>query len=491
MKSNTTPCFPPWTHLLGPMGPRLSATVQAVSALTLTRLEERLGGYLPSALLQRPASKENSRDRVFPLPRTFWCWIWQMLHQNTACRHVVRQVQGLFAVQGGPAVDEDTGAYCQARSRLPQERLQKALRASAQSARQRAPELALLQQRPLKAVDGTGLRLADTADNQKPYPQPSNQKPGCGFPVMRLVGLFCLASGAIVAYATGSLAQPELSLFYGLFEHLQKGDIVVGDRGFGNFVTVALLSGSGVDFIGRVPTHVRRVDFRRGKRLGQDDCLMVWKRRPHRAQWMSPELWESLPQQVTVRLVRTRVTVKGFRVRHITLVTTLLDPQLYPKEELLGAYLRRWRLELGLRDLKSTLGLAELKCHTPEMVHKELLAGLVLHNLLRCVMAQAAQTQGVELDRISFKGSLDALREFSVALSQARSAKKRRHLWDLLLETLAADLVPHRPGRREPRAVKKRPKYPRLNKPRHQYVDRWSRNKRRRIARAKRNRALI
>lgn len=492
MKMHHTPFFPPWLHLLGPMGSRVQKTAKAVQPLTLNALEERLRHYLRSDLFEgfKATSPEDWRERIFGLERTLFCWIWQMLQLNTACREVVRQVQALFTLWGGAPVDEGSGAYCQARQRLPKALIEKAFDASVKAAAQRAPDLSLLQGRPLKAVDGTGLRGPDTPKNQQRYPQPSNQKRGCGFPVLRVVALFSAASGVILAHATGALTQPELGLFYTLFRQLTKGDIVLGDRAFGNFVVVALLSGIGVDFIGRVPTRNRKVDFRRGKRLGPEDALFAWTKTPHCARWLPKELWAAVEKVLTVRVVRARICKKGFRVRELTLVTTLLDARLYPREEILAAYLRRWSMELCLRDVKATLGLAQLKCQSPDMLEKELLVGLLMHNLLRCVMAEAAQTHGADLDRISFKGCLDALRQFSVAIAQARSAKKRRRLWQQLLETLVNDLVPYRAGRREPRAVKRRPKYPRLNKHRRQYVDRWSRNKRRRVSRAKRNHAL-
>lgn len=473
------------------MGSRLGDAVKTVQQLTLNCLEERLAPYLPPDLLALPSAKENSRERIFSLPRTFFCWIWQMLNLNTSCREVVRQVQALFAAQGGAAVDEDSSAYCQARRRLPKEVLEKALQATARKASQRAPVLSLLQGRTLKAVDGTGLRAADTLANQKRYPQSSNQKPGCGFPVLRVVVLFCMSSGAVVAHCTGNLLQVELPLFYALFDSLKKGDIVVGDRGFSSFVLLALLSTLGVDGIARVAIRNRQVDFRRGRRLGQNDCLVQWNKPVAASSWLADKLWQSLGKTLSVRLVRTRVSIKGFRVREITLVTTLLDPRLYPKTEILAAYLRRWRLEMCLKDLKSTLGLRDLKCLTPNMVEKELLVGLLMHNLLRCIMAEAAHTHGVDLERISFKGSLDALRQFSAAVAQSHSKRKRRTLWQRLLQSLARDLVPQRPGRREPRAIKRRAKYPLLNQHRHHYLDRWSRNTRRRVARARKNHALI
>jgi len=174
-------------------------------------------------------------------------------------------------------------------------------------------------------------------------------------------------------------------------------------------------------------------------------------------------------------------------VRQVTLVTTLLDPQLYPAQQILQAYLRRWRLELCLDDLKTTLKMDLLRGHSPEMVQKELHTRLIAHNLIRCIVAQAAAEHHVALERISFKGSRDALRHFPQAMARARSKKKRRELWAELLHTLAADLVPERPGRREPRAVKrKKNKYPRLDVPRHKFRDHPKRHVRRKIARLRR-----
>lgn len=479
MKFTTTPDFPAWTHRLGPMKPQLAAAAHRLRYATLSHLEVRLGNYLPGRWLAKPAVGPHSRDRLYSLPRTFWGWVWQMLNHNAPCREVVRQVQALCALQGFFAVGEDTGGYCQARGRLSQPRLEQALAISAQTAGQRAPALSLLGGRPLKVVDGSGLRLPDTPAHQQHFPQPANQKPGCGFPVMKLVVLFCLTSGALLARATGSLWDSEARLLYSLLSTFKPGDIVIGDRGFGNFVIVALLAGVRVDFLGRVSTQSRRVDFRQGQRLGRYDRLVRWRKGPRQSGWLSPVAWAALPEALSVRLVRTQVRQRGFRTRELTLVTTLLDPQRYPATELLTAYARRWRLELCLDDLKTTLGLETLKCLTPAMAQKELLLGLIAHNLLRCVMAETAQTHETPLERISFKGALDTLRQFNHALCQTRCERRKKELWAVLLRTLARDLVPERPGRREPRAVKRRPKYDLLSRPRHQQRDRPRRSVRR------------
>jgi hypothetical protein len=309
--------------------------------------------------------------------------------------------------------------------------------------------------------------LADTTPNQKAYPQPGSQKLGCGFPVMKFVVLFSLCSGAVLNVILGSLRQHDLRLLRGLWDELKKGDIVLGDRAYGEYTTLASLPNLGVDVVARL--HQRRaVDFRKARRLGKNDALFDWTKGCQQSKILSPKEWNLLPAQITVRILRFTTLIRGFRNRRVTLVTTLLDPVIYPAQELAALYARRWRLELCLRDLKTTMGMEQLRCKTPEMAEKELLAYLVSHNLVRCLMAEAVAAHAVELERVSFKGSVDALRQFSDAISRAPNRKLRRQLWEDLLLAIARDLVPRRPNRNEPRAVKRRPKpYQLLNRPRH------------------------
>ena len=211
---------------------------------------------------------------------------------------------------------------------------------------------------------------------------------------------------------------------------------------------------------------------------GCGDRLVEWHRGLQKPKYLSPAEWAQLPDTLTVRVVRVCVSQRGFRTRELTLVTTLLDPKLYPAEDIAQAYARRWKLEMCLDDLKTTLGLDHLRCKSPAMVHREILALLIAHNLARCIMAEAAGQHDVPLERISFTGTLDAFRHFSAALARCRLSRQRRRVWAELLRTLAADLVPLRPHRREPRAVKRRPKaYALLNKPRHQYKETPHRNR--------------
>lgn len=475
--------FPALRACLAPMGRRSTPVIRSIRQLTLDQIEQRFGSAVDPALLQQKTSKDYSRDRIFPLARTFWCWIWQILQANTSCREVVRQVQSLFGLHERSDVDEGSSAYCQARGKLSIGLLQKIFAASARRAEKRAPASTLLQGRTIRLADGSGMRLPDTPKNRAAFPPPKNQPEGTGFPYLKVVVLFALNSGTILAHSIGSLLQSELRLFLCLRAWLKKGEILVLDRAYGFFVVAGLLQLLGVDLVARVPTGSRKIDFRKAhKKFGTDDALFIWQKPRRRSPLLRLAEWMSLPSQLTVRIVRARINKKGFRIRQLTVVTSLLDAELYPAEEILEAYLKRWRMEMCLDDLKTTLEMEYLSCLSPKMVHKELLIFLTAHNFLRWIMAEAAQSNEVELERLSFKGCLDGFRQFSKAMARIgktrQALKKRDRLWKQFLRTLARDLVPERPGRREPRAVKRKRKYDDLNQPRRLWKDRPGRHER-------------
>lgn len=323
-----TPFFPFWRAQLAPMGARLAPTLKTVRAYTLSQLEERFAPYVPPTLFPKAAEKANSRDRIYTRPRTFWSLLWQGFNPRASGREVVRQIQALFQLHGGPAVSQEDGAYCRAKARLPFPEFPKALRATAQAADKLAPPITLLQGRPVKVADGSAFAAPDTSPNRQAYPPVQTPEPN--FPMLRVMGLFSLASGAILSLASGDLRTAERPLLYQLFSRLVPNDILMGDRGFGNFVLLALLAHfqPGVDFIGR---SARQVDGRRRlQRLGRQDWLVVWKKGSNPSLWLPQLLWLALPKELTVRIVRGRCHVKGFRVRQVTLVTTLLNAQRYP-----------------------------------------------------------------------------------------------------------------------------------------------------------------
>jgi hypothetical protein len=288
---------------------------------------------------------------------------------------------------------------------------------------------------------------------------------------MKFVALMSLTSGAILNVIPGRLHHHDLRLLRALWDQLKKGDILLGDRAYGEYTPLATGPKQGVDVIARLHQR-RKVDFRKAQRLGKHDGLLVWTKGCQQAEILSATEWALLPVQITVRIIRFTTAIRGFRRRRITSVTTLLDPRLFPAQDLIVLSVRRWRLELCLRDLKTTMGREKLRCKTPEMAEKELLACLVAHNLIRGLIAEAVARCPVDLERVSFKGSVDALRQFSDAIAKARNQKMRHQLWEDLSLNLARDLVRYRPNRNEPRAVKRRPKpYPLLNQPRLRFVE--------------------
>ena len=461
-----TPFFPAFRARLSALGRGVARALPALQQCTLSQIEAVVGRFVPAAAFQ-PA--RSARERPFSLPRTFWCFVWQMLGENTSCREVVRQLQALLLLQGRP-LDEGTSGYCQARARLPLDLLEVTLAGTAGSADRLIGPIRFLQGRTVKVCDCTTLTLPDTPQNQALYPQPKFQRPGCGFPMMKLMVIGSLRSGAVLHTVRGNYYQHEMRLFHTARPTLASDDIVIYDRAAGHFVGAAQVRAQGADLISRVA--VRKIDWRKGRQLSSGDRLVTWTKGRQKPNYLSVEEWALLPDSITVRVIRVFVSQMGFRTRTLTLITTLLDPQLYPPDEIAQAYLRRWRLEMCLDDLKTTLGLEHLRCKSPAMVHREILALLIAHNLVRCIMAEAAGQHSVPLDRISFTGTLDAFRHFSVALARCRLPHQRRRLWADLLLTLATDLVPLRPNRREPRAVKRRPKpYALLNKPRRQYKE--------------------
>ncbi len=453
------------------------ATARKVQQASLAQLEHYLEGVFPLYLLAQEDEKDNSRERIFTLLLTFECFLWQALKPKTACREVVRQVQALFRLKKLGPVDEGASAYCQARARLPKERLERILAATAATADRRAGSGGRLAGRPVKVVDGSSTQLPDTPENQKRYPQPRTQKPGCGFPVLKFLLLFSLNSGAVLNMVMAHLRHHDLRLLRQIQAELAQGDILLGDRAFGEYTTLATWPQAGVDVLARLH-QARKVDFRKARRLAQNDALFVWTKTQQQSNLLTAKQWKKLPAQITVRILRFTAAIRGHRSRRITLVTSLLDPVLYPAEELIALYARRWRLELCLRDLKTTMGMEQLRCQSPDLAEKELLVYLIAHNLIRCLMAETVARHQVDLERVSFKGAIDAARQYSAALLEARSAKMRRLLWDDLLLNLARDLVPFRPNRNEPRALKRRHKpFPYLTKPRRQFKEIQHRNR--------------
>ena len=468
--ATNTPFFQAFGALLFGRRPRqLIGKVRALGSLG--ELYELFGDLLPDHLLARSESGPNSRERTLTPKVTFWAFVSQAFDVGSACRDVVRKVEAWWRwTQKDRASDRaalSPSAYCQARARLDMQTLRLIHGHLAWSLERRVQTAQLWLGRKVKIVDGTTLSMPDTVANQQSWPQPSSQGEGLGFPCMKLVGIFSLASGGLEDYATGTLHQHESILFRALWDRLEKGDLMLGDRGFCSYGAMAQLSQRGIDSVLRLH-QARKVTFREGKRLGKDDRLVTWQKPAQRTEAWSLEEWEALPAELAMRLIRLAVSTPGVRTRTVTLATTLTDAKAYPADKIRALYGQRWEVELHFHQIKILLGLDILRCKSPELIEKETLIHLIAYNMIRLFMQKAAGTHRVNLGRISFKGTLDTVRHFASAIHAARATPRRQEaLIEQMLATIAGDPLPERPGRSEPRAKKRRPKnYHLLTKPR-------------------------
>jgi hypothetical protein len=327
-------------------------------------------------------------------------------------------------------------------------------------------------------VDGTGLSMPDTTANQKIYPQSKRQTPGCGFPVMKLVVAFSLATGAIIGFVKGTLHDAERILFKDLWDLFEPGDVVLADSAFCSYADFYFLSQRRVDCV--MANHQRRtkgLEF--VKSLGKEDRLLYWIKMKPCPTWLEKSQWEKVPEKLLIREVSFSVTVRGFKTKKITLATTLFDQRQYPKEDLAQLYRRRWMAELYLRDIKITMGMDILRCKTPDMVHKELTMYIIAYNLLRALLLQSRRMMRLQTDRLSFKATLVIMRQTISFLSlRIRTRQIANRLPKAVLLIIAKYIVPDRPNRQEPRARKRRAKnYQLLNKPRSLFREIPHRNK--------------
>ena len=362
---------------------------EVLRAKSLSELRTLFGWLIPDSRWQGPSLSSPNRERLFTPLITFWAFLSQVLAADSACRTAVRKVQAWWARQGSGPMSANTSAYCQARARLPEQRLEALQDQLAQRLENNVPAERLWCGRRVRVVDGTTCSMPDTAPNQRAYPQPSGQKAGCGFPMLKVVGLFSLASGALLRAVHGPVRLSEVPLFRQLWGHLSPGEVVLADRGFCSFGCLAALQQLGIDSVMRLH-QARRLNWRRGRRLGKADRLVAWTKPRRRPRLLSAEEFAALPATLQVRQVRLQARLKGFRTRTLVVVTTLVDPVAYPPEALAALYLQRWGVELHFRELKTLMRLDVLRCRSPQMIRKELLMHFIAYYLVRAVMLQAA-----------------------------------------------------------------------------------------------------
>jgi putative transposase len=412
-----------------------------------------------------PAIEGDANDGVvYSTAVTLWAFLSQVLHHKAqrSCAAAVARVVVLCVALGREPCADNTGAYCRARARLPLVLVKRLTYHVADMAEAQVPECWLWKRKHVHLIDGTTVSTPDTATLQAQYPQPSAQKPGLGFPLIRMVVLLSLATAMVRGMAPGPYAGKETgetALFRQLFDRLKPGDVVLADRYYCSYFMIALLRALGVDAVMRL--HQRRSsDFQRGRRLGHGDHLVTWVR-PERPDWMDQETYDRMPASIDVREVHVQVNQPGFRVESLVVVTTLIDADAYTSEDLAELYHQRWLIELDIQTLKITLGIDVLRCKTPAMVAKEIWTCLLAYNLIRQSMLQAALLAELSPRQISFTATMQKIAA-SWTVILLSDEELARTMIDVHLRHLATHIIGNRPGRVEPRAIKRRPKPHRL-----------------------------
>ena len=439
----------------------LTEQVRRLRARLVQTANTVLGDVLPAPLLMQWVAEEvgHYRQRLYDPLQTLMLFIEQVLSADHSCQDTVaRGVSGRVSLAQVPC-SLNTAAYCKARLRLALGLIERLGRETGERLCAQQPQAWRWRGREVKLVDGTTVSMPDTVTNQVSFPQSRTQKPELGFPLARLVAIVSLSCGAVLDWAVGPCEGKqtgETALLWRLAQKLRCGDVVIADRYFAGYFLIALLVQLGVDVV--IRQHQRRhTDFRRGQRLGARDHVVSWAR-PQRPAWMDAATFATMPETLTMREVRAG----GW-----TLVTTLTDAQEVSKRDLFELYRCRWQIELDLRAIKTVMRMDVLRCKSPQMVKKEIAVHLLAYNLVRAVMAQAAYLGRVLPRQLSFKGALQLLNAFEENLRHCPHGRLAlRHTY--LLAGIAQLKLPHRPGRVEPRAVKRRPKpQPLLTKPRH------------------------
>lgn len=398
------------------------------------------------------------RERLLPPTETLAMFMAQALNADRSCQNAINEFSARRVAGGLHACSTSTAAYCRARKRLPQSMVSSLVCFTGRAMTSSVALEWTWKGRPVRLVDGTTVSMADTAENQAAFPQPTAQKPGLGFPISRLLGLFCLSSGAVLDAATCAYhgkGNDEQTLLRSLLDRLEAGSVLVGDAFFATFFLLAELQRRRVDGVfEQYGARRRSTDFRRGRRLGERDHVIELEKPKVRPSWMTEAQFAQAPD---------RLAVRELQVGGKTLVTTLLCAKQTPKSELKALYRQRWHVEVDFRHLKTTMGMEILGSKSPAMAIKEIWVHLLAYNLIRRMMLQAAGIEGVLPRQLSFKHALQMCMAYRKCLTHLNPDATK-----VLLRLIARRRVGKRPGRIEPRAIKRRSKpFPLLTRHRH------------------------
>lgn len=429
-------------------------------------------GVLFSHILPIEKLKEGSsesRVRTYPESVTFWAWVSQILECNGSCSKAVTVVQQWYTEANNskkrgsklkiPA--KSSSSYCTARQRLSPDFLDFVLELVEAYTEARVNDSDLWYGFRLKAIDGSSTQLLDTEANQSKYPQPKTQKDGCGFPVMGFSGILDLAKGSIDSYRLCKHTEHDLKIAHDMINELKRDDLLIADRAYCSYGFIAVLLGNGVQSVMRLhQARQRSLDWSKGTKLGKDSRLVTWRKgyRPPNSPMTQSE-WDELPEELPIRLVRSKGISRDGKQRWVYIATTLTDSKLYSSGEISALYEERWKIEVKFRDIKTTMQFEQLRVKSPEMAEKSMKIIQIVYNLIKAIQFDSIGEHDIVLDEISFKETVDVITEFRSTFSNLQNKPKLKEAALANLEDRVAERVlVIRPGRMEPRATKKRPK---------------------------------
>ena len=414
----------------------------------------------PKTLTQFLECCRAKRERIFTPLVILKAFLLQVLSEDGSCKHAVARVLVERLQIGATPNTVNTGPYCKARLRLPLTPLKELATEIGQELCKRLPSQWNWKGHRLVIVDGTTVLMPDTQVNQGRFPQQSNQKPGLGFPIARIVVLTSLGAGTIIDYVIGPYqgkGTGETSLFSQMFDSLNPGDLLMADRYYCTYAIITMLELKGVRVL--FQNHAqRKPDFSCGQKLGTKDHLIEWKKPQKKPVWLSDSQYKDLPDVLQVR----ELSVNG-----INYITTLFDVKKYNRKELAELYRERWTVELNLRTIKTNMSMEMLRCKSPDMVEKEIAVHFLAYNLIRANLARAAKQFGKIPRQLSFKSAVQLLTQASMTLINL--SIKSLNLFSLaLLKAMASTPIGYQKRKNQPRAIKRRPKpFPLLTIPRY------------------------
>lgn len=426
---------------------------------------------------------QDCRKRTYPEMVTFWAWVSQILECNGSCCKAVTIVQQWYTEVNNANSSANklkipssgSSSYCRARQRLSNEFLDFVLEQVQDYTEARVRDSDLWNGLRLKAIDGSSTQLLDTEANQKEYPQPNTQKEGCGFPVMGFSGILDMAKGSISSLHLNKHTVSDVKAAHSMVDDLNENDLLIADRAYCSYGLISTLLNKGVQSVMRLHQGRERVlNWSQGIKLGKNSRLVTWKKgyRPHNSS-LSKFEWDQLPKELAIRLVRFKSLSRDRNERYVYLATTLIDSELYDSDEISMLYDERWKIEVKFRDIKTTMQFEQLKVKSPEMAEKSMKMIQIVYNLVKAIQFDSIGGKDCLLDEISFKGTVDVITEFRSTFSGLleKPRLKARALSDLE-QRVAERILVIRPGRHEPRAIKKRPKsYQILTSHRHDFKE--------------------